>query len=323
MQTKAATWGEDLFLMCHFTSSTARTISSRTEVLDLWQTVIPEEATTCPFLLHGILALSALHLASLRPSQRGKYEQCCRRHQYEVIPDYRRALRDIKPDSSGRVFAMAFLDVLLGLATISDNALYKEDMPSEKYPEFTDVMAMLTVVRGVRAILKQGTPIRHTIINGRYGVALTGHTAIDCQNFELPIDVQVRYQRLMTDCLDSLLAGNKSAQNECVEAISRLQSIHRELLFLVSKYDSEEGSELELVYLVKWLGLVSPKFVAMLRQKNTASLVILGDYFVLWRLLESRWFLKNVTTNALNAIRTVIDPRGLEWLQDREMQDVK
>ncbi|KAH7205241.1 hypothetical protein BKA60DRAFT_467053 [Fusarium oxysporum] len=300
--------------MGHFTSSTAHTISSRTEVLELWQSVIPEEAIAYPFLVHGMLALSAMHLSSLRPSQRARYEQCCRRHQDEAIPGYRRAIQNIRPEASGPVFAMASLVALLGLATISDNALPREDTYSKNQPTFTDVMSIFTVIRGLGAILTHGTPLWHNIITSRYRVAMIGHTAIDSQDFELPANVERRYRQLTIDCLDTLLADDKSAKQTCLEAIICLQNIHRELLFLVSKYAPDEEVNLEPAYVVKWFALVSPQFVEILRRKNTAALVILGDFFALFRLVENRWFLKNVPVNALNTIQEVIDPRGLEWL---------
>ncbi|KAF5550161.1 C6 transcription factor [Fusarium phyllophilum] len=294
-QSDEATWGHDLFLMGHFTSFTAHTISSRTEVRQLWQSVVPEEAVSYPFLAHGMLALSAMHLASLRPSQRSRYEQCCRRHQDKAILGYRRAIQNIMPEASGPVFAMTSLVALLGLATISDNALCREDAAYKNQPTFTDVMSIFTIIRGLGAILADGTPLWHNIINSNYRVAMTGHMVIDSQDFKLPANVELRYQQLTTDCLDTLLAGDKSAKQTCLEAIGCLQNIHRELLFLVSKYAPDEEASLEPAYVVKWFALVSPQFIEMLRQKNTAALVILGDFFALFRL-------------------EVIDQRGLEWL---------
>lgn len=308
--------------MGHFTSSTAHTISSRTEVQQLWQSVIPEEAIAYPFLVHGMLALSAMHLASLRPSQRARYEQCCRRHQAEAIPSYRQAIQNIRPEASGPVFAMASLVALLSLATISDNALPREQTSSKSQPTFIDVMSIFTVIRGLEAIFLHGTPLWHNIINSHYRVAVTGHTAIDSQEFELPANVELRYRQLATDCLDTLLEEDNSAKQTCLKAISYLKNIHRELLFLVSRNPSDEEVNLEPAYVVKWFALVSSQFFDMLRRENTAALVILGDFFVLFRLLENRWFLKNAPVNALRAIQEVIDPRGVEWLIVLQTQNV-
>ncbi|KIL93685.1 hypothetical protein FAVG1_02245 [Fusarium avenaceum] len=273
--------------MAHFVSSTARTISPRPEISQLWQTVIPEEAIDCPFLVHGMLAFSAMHLASLRPSQREHYEQCCRRHQNEAIPDYRRAIQNIKVEMSGQVFAMASLLILLGLVSVSDNALPKEN-GSENKPTVADIVSIFTAVKGLDAILKDGTITRHDIINSRHKVVLTGHTIVDAQTFDLPVDIQLRYQELTTECLDSLLAGDESAQQTCIEAIATLRGIHRELLFLVSRPGYDVDVDLEPGYLVKWFALVSPEFITMLRREESAALIILSDFFSLLGLIENR-----------------------------------
>ncbi|CAJ0546496.1 Ff.00g011230.m01.CDS01 [Fusarium sp. VM40] len=312
-QPKEAIWGEDLFLMAHFVSSTARTISPRPEISQLWQTVIPEEAITCPFLVHGMLAFSAMHLASLRPSQREHYEQCCRRHQNEAIPEYRRAIQNIKVEMSGQVFAMASLLILLGLASVSDNALSKENGSSENKPTVADIVSIFTAVKGLDAILKHGTITRHDIINSRHRVVLTGHTIVDAQTFDLPADIQLRYQELTTECLDS--TGDESAQKACIEAIDLLRGIHRELLFLVSRPGYNADIDLAPGYLVKWFASVSPEFITMLRREESAALIILSDFFSLLGLIENRWYLKNAASNALSAIQLVIDARGLHWLE--------
>jgi hypothetical protein len=223
--------------MAHFVSSTARTISPRNEVLQLWQTVIPEEAISCSFLFHGMLAFSAMHLAGLRPLQREHYEQCCRRHQNKAIPDYRQAIQNMKVEESGQVFAMASLVILLTLATVSDNALAQEDTSAGNKPSVADIVSIFTTVKGLEAILNNDSPTRHAVINSPYEAAMTGHTIADAQNFDLPVNVQLRYRELATSCLDSLLPGKESAKQTCREAVNLLQGIHRELLFLVSKQD--------------------------------------------------------------------------------------
>ena len=178
----------------------------------------------------------------------------------DKFDEYRRAIQDIRPGIAGPVFAMASLVALLGLATISDNALPKEDMMSRHRPDLNDVKAIFTIVRGLEAVLKHGTAMWDTITNSRYRVAMTGHTALSGQVLELPVDVQLRYQQLMTDCLESLLATDKSAKLACLDTIDSLQAIHSELLFLVSENSSEKDIELEAAYVVKWLALVPSEF---------------------------------------------------------------
>ena len=50
--------------MHHFTSSTCFQLADSTKEAGLWQITIPKMAFHHPFLLHGLLALAALHLGS-------------------------------------------------------------------------------------------------------------------------------------------------------------------------------------------------------------------------------------------------------------------
>jgi hypothetical protein len=73
--------------------------------------------------------------------------------------------------------------------------------------------------------------------------------------------------------------------------------------------------DLNPAYLVKWFALVSAEFITMLRQNNTAALIIVGEFFALMTLLDGSWFAKNTSGNALKAIQKVIEPQGLNWLR--------
>ena len=56
--------------MHHYSNNVAKAHHGRGErVLHLWSEHIPAEAVKHPFLMHGLLALSALHVAFLRPSE--------------------------------------------------------------------------------------------------------------------------------------------------------------------------------------------------------------------------------------------------------------
>jgi hypothetical protein len=133
----------------------------------LWQSIVPEEAMACPFLIHGMLAVSALHVAGKRPSHRFRYERCCRQHQNQAIPEYRQAIQTISPDSVGPIFAMSYLVSILSLAAISDNALRDEERHTEVQTSIDDIMAVVTVIRGIQAIVRPAH-LRRRLMNSPY-----------------------------------------------------------------------------------------------------------------------------------------------------------
>ncbi|KAF5021546.1 hypothetical protein F66182_6403 [Fusarium sp. NRRL 66182] len=80
------TWLSDIELIHHYTSNEHQTIYCPCHhAVRAMQYVMPREGLTHPFLLHQILALSALHLAYLRPDTRHKYLIQASQHQGVAI----------------------------------------------------------------------------------------------------------------------------------------------------------------------------------------------------------------------------------------------
>ncbi|BCS27251.1 Zn(II)2Cys6 transcription factor domain-containing protein [Aspergillus puulaauensis] len=57
-----------LRLLLNWATSTCHSIARAHADAKVWQDVIPQQALTCPYLLHGIFAVSALHMALSSPS---------------------------------------------------------------------------------------------------------------------------------------------------------------------------------------------------------------------------------------------------------------
>ncbi|TKA26840.1 hypothetical protein B0A50_04286 [Salinomyces thailandicus] len=67
-------WLQDMQLMHHYSTHVAHTsLGVREHIMYLWRDVIPQEALRHPFLLHGLLAMSAMSLAYLRPDETDKF----------------------------------------------------------------------------------------------------------------------------------------------------------------------------------------------------------------------------------------------------------
>jgi hypothetical protein len=318
MQDPASeTWAMDLFLMSHFTSSTMQTLFPRMDVLNLWQTVVVADAAFHPFLLHGMLALSSLHLASLWPSGQGaRYTWLCQNHQGHAVSQYRHALEDVKLDQIGPVLAMAQIIAFLSLATLSDNALPKEGNPVSSDDGFKDVLALSTMLRGVPTIL-QGSRDRNRFKDSPYGIVMSVYKHIRSGTLYLPASTRSRYELLRTDCLSDLVAaGNINETAICRKAIDDLEVVHNDAV------RNATGNALpdmllhvDPLYLMKWAAIVSSDFITLLHSRHTAALVIMGEFASLFELVGKKWFLKNWVNNVLDIIRAIIAQPGLKWLR--------
>ena len=68
-------WALDLELMHHYCTSTCNTMVTREDARHVWRVIIPIEAYANEYLMHGILAISALHRAYLvaNPQKKERY----------------------------------------------------------------------------------------------------------------------------------------------------------------------------------------------------------------------------------------------------------
>ncbi|KAJ5115334.1 hypothetical protein NUU61_001093 [Penicillium alfredii] len=78
---------EELELMMHWCTTTYRSMARDDAAEPLWQTVIPHLSLRHPALRHGLLALSALHLAkaSGSPERKWRYMVSAREHQTRAL----------------------------------------------------------------------------------------------------------------------------------------------------------------------------------------------------------------------------------------------
>lgn len=58
----------------------------------IWRDALPRIALQTSYLMHGILALSALHIAYSHPGDRNRYLQAFDRHQSVALASFREAL---------------------------------------------------------------------------------------------------------------------------------------------------------------------------------------------------------------------------------------
>jgi hypothetical protein len=80
----------DLELLHHYTTSTYLTLTQDSpEHEHVWQIVVPQLAVKHPFLMHGILASSALHLAHVLPERQQEYTVLAANHESMALPAFR------------------------------------------------------------------------------------------------------------------------------------------------------------------------------------------------------------------------------------------
>lgn len=143
-------WSRDLELMHHFTATVCKTLSGRTEVQEVWGITFPQMAFSCDYLMHGILALSALHLATLKVENKGDYIDCSMSHLHCSLNIYKQVLPNIAADNCISLFALSSVVVAHVCAL---------PIVDEAGPSVERIITLFNMCRGVETILAPYTSL--------------------------------------------------------------------------------------------------------------------------------------------------------------------
>lgn len=142
-------------LLHHYTSSTVLTLSSNPHVRAVWQDRVPRLALRTDYLLHALLALSAPHLAYLRPRTRHSYSYS---YQTTGIQLYQKALGRAKvamehiPEKT--CTELFLFSTLICFFSLAENRDVAAQSPKGDGDQDTDLLSWVFLFRGTKTLLK-------------------------------------------------------------------------------------------------------------------------------------------------------------------------
>ncbi|KAF2396837.1 hypothetical protein EJ06DRAFT_533567 [Trichodelitschia bisporula] len=292
-----STWAQDLFLMSHYVTSTCPSVGHSQAVTHLWQTYFPEVATTHPFLMHGMLAFSAVHLSRMRPRDSARFEMQSQYHLSLALEGYRAQLPHLDESNYVAVFVMSAILAVLSISTIATKpgpALH-EPCP------FPDLLAFLSLTHSIKHIT--ATCWGH--------LATTPLNAMMYEHQIAPHDTPLPPHLIMHfEALRARIAADQDAEaaSTCTDCLNQLQAVYQNVLALAPR-TFRSG------VVVTWLTHVPSDYVNLLRRRHGSALGILGHFVVLWELLPERWFTNNFGPSALRSIAGEMEPEEAQfWL---------
>jgi hypothetical protein len=139
-------------------------------------------------------------------------------------------------------------------------------------------------------------------------VMLDGHTLENNDNLVLPKHIQSVLQDLIN--MINEFCHDPSDHSLCVQALSELGTIFKDVYFLLP-----HTSDMETGLILKWATLIPSEFVSLLRRRHPAALILLAYFVVMFRLLDSRWYLNRWSDRALVAVKAaIVSSEVARWL---------
>ncbi|KAL4917108.1 hypothetical protein BDW62DRAFT_90327 [Aspergillus aurantiobrunneus] len=264
----------DLELILQWVNETHGMFTRSQQTEAIWRTHVPAEALSHPFLMHGILALSALHIACTRSprvpgdiGQNGRdYLQVAVSHQDQALALFREQLGDINSNNGKAMFAFASITVL-----------YAFGFPRTPEPGSTavgDLVQAFVLARGVQHILSQAMS---TILDDQIWAPIR-----EVNDYEpiIPRESQAAIDRLHKAneaCTrqDPILHDSFSYKEAIDHLADLMAAVHAGLGFPVS---------------CRWAIKLQPAFLDRLRDRRPLALAILAHFCALFPQFQGVWF---------------------------------
>lgn len=288
--------------MHHYATSTYITLSNGTAQHNVWQHIVPQEALQHAFLMHGILAVSALHLAHLRPSYSQYYTDVSMHHYTSAVEQFRTILEEITPTNAAAVFIFSSLLACVSFAI-------PQELPETAAVSFTplDILQKMidifTLERGVQTVLEASwTWVKDGSIK-----PLMVHIPTEPEN-----DLRGDEEQALKS-LESRIRNENKSEDLKIEALNSLR-----LLRAIHPFHALPIERIN--FIMAWPVLVSSKFFTAICERQPFAIAILGYYGAVLHELMNVWWVGDKGLRLVMACTDILDPRwdeSMRWAKCR------
>ena len=285
-------------LFHHFTSSTAAAITASRATEELWSITIPRLALSHPFLLHSILAISALDIANADPSRSATYYSQASAH-------HDRALTMAQPDIAKP--SVDNVDVLL--AFMLTTVFYAFGAAVRSIPQQSSikdkphqgVVQCINLLRSIRTIT--------AFTNGWVQPGpLSPLLNMSPHRFRQH-DTDEHWAKLLLFASTTFTVGPKEMED--LEICSAAASLLRASL---SKVDSRSDGDCNALPMWHWAARLPEEFIDRLEQSDAVPLILVAHWCALLPQTEQYWWTREWVDSTMRNIKAVLPEKYLPWL---------
>ncbi|OJJ98842.1 hypothetical protein ASPACDRAFT_1857335 [Aspergillus aculeatus ATCC 16872] len=267
----------DFELLNHWHVAIWKTLVSEESNREVLRTFVPQEALRHPFLMHILLALSALHLTRYGPIERRQvYIEAAMTHNNTALSLYSPLLSQVTPDNCHALFAFACLVIMFACAAHGPNA-------QPKAQSVSDVIEVLKLIRGAAFMVEQARP---WIASG----GMRGLLTVEKMQEKTSIEHHATaLHRLLHEVYEEQQRQQQQhdfdSNHQRPTAPAVVHATESLLSVLQMCADKENAS-----VLLRWAAVVQSEFLDALMQDEPMALVLLGYYgAAIGRIIDTWW----------------------------------
>jgi hypothetical protein len=278
--------------MYHWTTSTCMTLSHQNAGATFWRTSVTEVSFSHDFVLHLLLAVTALHLAYCRPARHDEYTTLADYHYGAALPSVTSELSHISQENCDAV--------LLSVQLICFITWARRPQPGE-YLAFgengrSEWLIMFRGVRTTRESLEDGAFTRSLAPNLR---TKTG----PLRELRPP----PAFNEPLAELLSYIKTNSTPSELECnLYSHKVLEECYH------NRYCGVDG-EYHVVF--AWLYKMTDGFLEALQRHDAVPLVLYAHFAVLMNDMEAFWYMRGWTAHVLNGIWGILRDEDRVWIR--------
>ncbi|RAH73435.1 Zn(II)2Cys6 transcription factor domain-containing protein [Aspergillus aculeatinus CBS 121060] len=296
---------QDPELMHHYTLHTSQSLARRQAMQDTWQAALPHIAYSYEFLMHGILALAAVHLAYLKPERYSRYLTSSRFHIALGVRSFRRTLLVPSADNYCALFGFSSLLMVYIFAAPVDSER------ADPLPGALDtILDLFKICRGT-LVLKPYLPLLAKSPLGplfRHEFDISSYQNVvdipECALFE---GLHDQLSRLRTLILEIDPTSESCPRTSCLQALGQLELSFQAIL--------SADLPLECGMIFMWPLTLDEEFLDLVRGKHAVALVLLSFYCAQLHAFANYWFVGHRGLELLVEIAQVVPAPLDAWLE--------
>lgn len=293
---------KDLELMHLYSTSTCFTMTDVEENLPTWQYDMARLAFKHEFLLHGLLALSALHMSSSTYFQDRFLGDLARNHQSLALASYIPQLRDINQENCNALFAFS---AILGATSFAFLQHHEVETTSSEF--ITSVIDVFELLVGSTVIAVEG---RTWLKNGNLACLLGPHPFLARETSNCSVEARASLDAVLA-CAEAVKSPGSSGSNT-PEGCMSIYALSADQLARLFPASTNQTVSMEKV--IGWPALAGSPLISRLKKGDAIAMIILAHYGAALHISEHIWYLKGLGIRLVRAIVDIVDDEWMPYL---------
>jgi hypothetical protein len=286
----------------NFLTRTYSTLNQDPVQKKVWKETIPEIANSFEFVMHSLLAFSALHLAYLHPEERSHYEFLALIHHQTSIHIAGPILLNVTVENCSALYIFSIVTALITVASSPE--------PGDFLIRESGIAPWIEMFRGIRAIMMSSReallsgPLKLMILNGLQRIQSRESEDLHKAKATEPLTGEQELLILQMQIETSTDPESLGIYAGAIEALRKSYSAY----YL---HDYNSGTTDAFI----WVYYISNEYISLLRNQTQESLCIFAFFCVLLHQKNSPWWCEGSSIYLMTQIESVLNEKHRHWIR--------